>query len=134
MRSTYMDTETMLVIHSERFNEIVTKAVKEMEQDSLVLSEDGTYIPDGQTEAVPLSKNKKRIFKITTKVFRLIRNMLYQIRRQTFIIKSLPPYFSSCSFLSFLLTGTSLKIISQTQPVNDYDHYHRQQRCPQNKA
>ena len=76
MRSTYMDTETMLVIHSERFNEIVTKAVKEMEQDSLVLSEDGTYIPDGQTEAVPLSKNKKRIFKITTKVFRLIRNML----------------------------------------------------------
>ena len=76
MRSTYMDTETMLVIHSERFNEIVTKAVNELEQDSLVLAEDGTYIPNENTEAAPISKNKKRLFKITTKVFRLIRNML----------------------------------------------------------
>lgn len=76
MRSTYMDTETMLVIHSERFNEIVTKAVKDLEAESLILDADGTYISNENTEAAPLSQNKKRIFKITTKVFRLIRNML----------------------------------------------------------
>lgn len=76
MRSTYMDTETMLVIHSERFNEIVTEAVTDMEQESLILGEDGNYLSSETVDAVPLSKKKKRIFQITTTVFRLIRNML----------------------------------------------------------
>lgn len=76
MRSTYMDTETMLVIHSERFNEIVTNAIKEMEDNSLTLDKNGNYLPSDTAEAANISKSKNRLFKITTKVFRLIRNML----------------------------------------------------------
>ncbi len=44
MRSTYVDTEVMFVIHGEEFNAVLEHYLAEMEEDSLLVSGLETYV------------------------------------------------------------------------------------------
>lgn len=76
MRSTYLDTETMLVIHSESFNNLLTNEIKRMEKESLTLDKSEEYISNPEVTEKKIDENTNMIFKISSKLFRLVRNLL----------------------------------------------------------
>lgn len=76
MRSTYIDTETMLVIDGEEFNRQLEACILGLEESSLVVNRDGTYVTDTEVPVVELSEKKKRLFAITSRLFQLIRYLI----------------------------------------------------------
>lgn len=76
MRSTYVDTETVLVIQGEEFNQMLEECIIVMHDQSLKVLEDGSYEPQNGVEAVELTAEKKLIFAITSRLFQLIRFLI----------------------------------------------------------
>lgn len=76
MRSTYVDTETMLVIDGEEFNQQLEACIMELEASSLAVNKDGGYVPDEDVSIVELPRKKKILFSITSQLFQLIRYLI----------------------------------------------------------
>lgn len=76
MRSTYVDTETALVIHGEEFNQQLENYIMKMHEESLAVKEDGTYEQKEGVIQKKLKTPKKVIFSITSVLFQLIRYLI----------------------------------------------------------
>lgn len=76
MRSTYVDTETVLVIHGEEFNSMLETYIMEMHEESLAVREDGSYEEKDGVAAKELPMGKKILFSITKVVFQLFRYLI----------------------------------------------------------
>lgn len=76
MRSTYVDTETMLVIQGEEFQKQLAGHLEDMEAQSLRVNEDGSYEPKNGVEAVKLPGSKRAIFSVTSILFQLFRYLI----------------------------------------------------------
>ena len=76
MRSTYVDTETMLVIHGEEFNRLLEERILEMEKEAVLIRPDGTPDPEtaGLKKEVPTGK--KILFFITSRLFQLFHYLI----------------------------------------------------------
>lgn len=76
MRSTYIDTETMLVIDGEEFQDRLEEKMMAMHAQSLAVNEDAEYEENPSVEAVPATGQKKRLFYVTPYLFQLIRFLI----------------------------------------------------------
>lgn len=76
MRSTYVDTETMLVIQGEEFQKQLEGHLMNMEAQSLRVNEDGSYEAREGVEAVQLPGSKRAVFSVTSLVFQLFRYLI----------------------------------------------------------
>lgn len=76
MRSTYVDTETLLVVHGEEFNQLLEEKITDIKESSLKVSMDETYEKKENVEPVPLPKEKKILFRITSVIFQLFRYLV----------------------------------------------------------
>jgi putative cardiolipin synthase len=73
MRSTYVDTETMLVIHGEEFNSLLEEKMEAIRADSLKVTGTDTYAEKEGVDKKELSKEKKCLFWFTSKLIQLVR-------------------------------------------------------------
>lgn len=76
MRSTYLDTETMLVIDGKEFAADLESKIKAMQEESIRINEDGTYDENTKIEPRELSGKKKFLFSFLPFVLRPIRFLL----------------------------------------------------------
>lgn len=76
MRSTYVDTETMLVIDGEELNSQLDYRIGALERDSLTVKPDGSYEEDPAVSAIPLTAEKRLLFAVTSRLFQLIRYLI----------------------------------------------------------
>ena len=76
MRSTYLDTETMLVIDGEEFANELENNIRKMQEDSLLVQEDGSYKEDGSVTKRELSSKKGFLFSFLPYVLRPVRFLL----------------------------------------------------------
>lgn len=76
MRSVYLDTETMLVVDGEEFNQKLESVMNTMETDSLELDKDGEYIQNDTVRLMELPLWKKISFRITSFLFQVVRYLL----------------------------------------------------------
>lgn len=76
MRSTYVDTETVLVIHGEEFNRQLEACIMAMHEESLLVNDDGSYEPESGVAARELPAGKKLLFSITSVIFQLFRYVI----------------------------------------------------------
>jgi hypothetical protein len=76
MRSTYLDTEVMLVVHGKEFNQLLENCIRAMEDQSLPVLADGSYGANDKVDAVSLSTEKKMLFGICSVVFQLFRHLI----------------------------------------------------------
>lgn len=76
MRSTYVDTETMLVIDGETFNSQLASRIEAFEKKSLKVNPDGTYAADPEVPDIPLTEGKRLLFSVTSRLFQLIRFLI----------------------------------------------------------
>ena len=60
MRSTYLDTELMLVIRSKEINKQLEEGMMEYERVSRQVLEDGTYRDPYHVEPIELTKKRQR--------------------------------------------------------------------------
>lgn len=76
MRSVYLDTETMLVVHGEEFNEELENVMNSMKEQSYEVDSKGEYVA-GEDVALPeLPWWKKIAFRVTSVLFQIIRYLL----------------------------------------------------------
>jgi phosphatidylserine/phosphatidylglycerophosphate/cardiolipin synthase-like enzyme len=76
MRSTYLDTEVMLVVNGKEFNRLLEDCILAMEDQSLPVLADGSYGSNFNVSAVSLSTEKKMLFGICSVVFQLFRHLI----------------------------------------------------------
>lgn len=76
MRSTYLDTETMLIIDGKEFARDLESKIKAMQEESIRINEDGSYSEDAKIEPRELSGKKKFLFSFLPFVLRPIRFLL----------------------------------------------------------
>lgn len=76
MRSTYLDTETMLVIDGEEFAAQLETNIRTMQEESLMVLEDETYAPKDQVKPVELQTTKKVILTMLSWILRPFRFLL----------------------------------------------------------
>lgn len=82
MRSTYVDTENMLVIQSQALNQQLAQYIMAMEAQCVLVTEEGTYAPLSPEAILPeeivqeVPPAKKAIFAVTSRLFQLIRYLL----------------------------------------------------------
>ena len=76
MRSTYLDTETMLIIHGEEFAQTLEDAMLAMWDQSLKVTPEGGYETREGVEPLVLSGSRKYLYPITSVVFQLFRFLL----------------------------------------------------------
>jgi phosphatidylserine/phosphatidylglycerophosphate/cardiolipin synthase-like enzyme len=76
MRSTYLDTEVMLVVHGKEFNQLLEGCIQAMENQSLPVLADGSYGENNNVKAVSLSTERKMLFGICSVVFQLFRYLI----------------------------------------------------------
>lgn len=76
MRSTYVDTEIMLVIHGEEFNRQLEHCIMDLAEDALEVNADGTLVSDPDVQAQELSPAKKILFAVTSRLFQLFRYLI----------------------------------------------------------
>lgn len=76
MRSTYIDTELMLVVDSEELNSIMRTYMLQYENDALIVNEDGSYsLKENQTIQEVPDKQKKYI-KLLGPISKLLRFLM----------------------------------------------------------
>ncbi len=75
-RSTYVDTETMVVIHSEELNQQLRGYLEELKEGSLLAAEDGSYVPKEGGAVNQLSKGKEWFIRGLSLVTRLVRYLI----------------------------------------------------------
>lgn len=73
MRSTYVDTETMLVLYGKEFNKELSKKIGLMEQQSLIKKEDGSYEKRKGVIEKQIPKGKEYLFWFTSKLIQPFR-------------------------------------------------------------
>ncbi|MSS64638.1 phospholipase D-like domain-containing protein [Velocimicrobium porci] len=73
MRSTYVDTETMLVIHGREFNKKLSKKISVMEKASLTRKKDGSYEKKDDVKKREISDNKRKLFWFTSRLIQPFR-------------------------------------------------------------
>lgn len=76
MRSAYLDTEVMIVVHGEEFNQQLESYMYAMQDDSLPVLEDGSYGTNGEVQPLQISTGKKMLYNITSILFQLFRFLL----------------------------------------------------------
>lgn len=76
MRSAYLDTEVMIVVHGTEFNKQLESYMYAMQDESLPVLEDGTYGTNGDVIPIKISTGKKMLYNITSVVFQLFRFLL----------------------------------------------------------
>lgn len=76
MRSTYLDTEVMLVVHGKEFNQLLEDCIQAMEDQALPVLADGSYGENKDVKAVLLSTEKKMLFGVCSVVFQLFRYLI----------------------------------------------------------
>lgn len=76
MRSTYINTESMLVIDGEEFSKALKNNINAMKDESVLVKVDGTYEIGENLKLRELSKKKKRIFSVLPYVLKPIRFLL----------------------------------------------------------
>lgn len=76
MRSTYLDTEVMLVVHGTEFNDQLEQYMYAMQDGSLLVGDDGSYEENNEVTALKLPLYKKALFSVTSVVFQLFRYLL----------------------------------------------------------
>lgn len=76
MRSAYLDTEVMLVVHGTEFNKQLESYMYAMQDKSLPVLSDGSYGTNGDVNPLDMSTGKKMLFNITSVVFQLFRFLL----------------------------------------------------------
>lgn len=76
IRSTYISTESMVVIYGEEFNQSLEEKMMAFQEQSLKVTKGGVYEENQEIEAVELKTFKKIIFKITSVVAQLFRYLI----------------------------------------------------------
>lgn len=76
MRSTYLDTEVMLVVHGKEFQQQLERYIKAMEDQALPVLADGSYEKNKNVKVASLSTEKKMLFGISSVVFQLFRYLI----------------------------------------------------------
>ncbi|MFQ9510583.1 MAG: phospholipase D family protein [Lachnospiraceae bacterium] len=76
LRSTYLDTETMLVIDSESLNQKLKENILVMEEQSLKVASESTYIENPNVEEKELEEPRKYLYPFTKYLFQLIRFLI----------------------------------------------------------
>jgi len=76
MRSAYLDTEVMLVVHGTEFNKQLESYMYAMQDKSLPVREDGSYGTNGNVIPLEISTGKKMLYNVTSVVFQLFRYLL----------------------------------------------------------
>ncbi len=76
LRSTYVDTELMLVIDSPQLNRQLTDYILDMAESSLRVLPDGTYEENPRIQPIALTKQKEILFAVTSRLFQLIRYLI----------------------------------------------------------
>lgn len=76
MRSTYIDTETMLVIDGEEFNRQLDGCIQALEQDALRVTADGIHEPKPGVKVIELTKKRKNLYAFTSRLFQLFRYLI----------------------------------------------------------
>lgn len=76
MRSTYVDTETMLVIHGEEFNQQLEHHILKLQEDAVLLAPDGTAAAKDLDKVKEVPKTKQFLFAITSRLFQLIHYLI----------------------------------------------------------
>lgn len=75
-RSLYIDTETMLVIDSPEFAQVLTSAIMEYQNEALMVGEDNRYIPSDTIAEVPAPPKKKAAMLIVSVFSRLFQFLI----------------------------------------------------------
>lgn len=73
MRSTYLDTETMLVINGREFTEMLQNKFEAIEKESLLVNRDGEYEASSGVAVKNIKKDKKLLINIVSKAIQLVR-------------------------------------------------------------
>ena len=76
MRSTYLDTELMLVFHGGDFSRALEEHLLSTQDHALQALPQGGYVPKEGVEVLPVTGAKAWLFPITSVVFQLIRYLL----------------------------------------------------------
>ncbi len=76
MRSTYLDTEVMLVVNGIEFNQQLESYYEQMKAQSLPVKSDGSYGENDDVIALPMSTGKKMLLGISSVFFQLFRYLL----------------------------------------------------------
>ena len=76
MRSTYLDTELMLVFHGGDFSRALEEYLLSTQDHALQALPQGGYVPKEGVEVLPVTGAKAWLFPITSVVFQLIRYLL----------------------------------------------------------
>ncbi len=76
MRSAYLDTEVMIVVHGTEFNKQLETYMYAMQDKSLPVLSDGTYGSNGEVVPLQISTGKKMLYNISSVVFQLFRFLL----------------------------------------------------------
>lgn len=76
MRSVYLDTETMLVVHGEEFNKELENVMNVMKEQSYEVNSSGEYVVGDDATLPELPWWKKIAFRVTSVVFQVIRYLL----------------------------------------------------------
>lgn len=76
MRSTYLDTETMLVIHGKDFQKQLAEEMNDLLVDSLLVAQDGTYVPKEGLLPKETDPGKKRLYSVLGPVLQPLRYLV----------------------------------------------------------
>lgn len=77
MRSVYLDTEVMLVVHGTEFNEQLAGCILTMQNElALPVLPDGSYGTNNQVQPTPLTGIKRFLYPVSSVIFQLFRYLL----------------------------------------------------------
>lgn len=76
MRSTYVDTETMLVIHGEEFSKQLEGHILALQEDAAKLAPDGTAAAEDAGKVKEVPRMKQILFFITSRLFQLFHYLI----------------------------------------------------------
>lgn len=75
-RSFYIDTETMLLIESEEFAEVLTGAITGYKNQALLVGQNNEYVPEQGVQAMPVSPIKKGVMYFVSLFTRPLRFLI----------------------------------------------------------
>lgn len=76
MRSTHLDTETVIVIQGEEFNRLLESYIRPMHDESLTVNPEGGYIEKPGVTAKESPGHKKVLFAVSSVVLQLFRYLI----------------------------------------------------------
>lgn len=76
IRSVYLDTEVMLVVHGKEFNQELENAMDAMKEQAYEVQSDGTYVENEELSLPKIPTWKRLAFRVTSALFQIIRYLL----------------------------------------------------------